>query len=94
MNGWIFDRLPELTVHDEDPDFGAWDLSERVVVACRDEDGIRYGLGVYIRQDDGQQYWAGTLEDDRDLYTTDQVCAWMPLPDRQQMWKKGKYNDL
>lgn len=85
MEGWILSSaaLPAISIEHVDPiDITYWWESEQVLVACRNVHGdLRYGIGCYIREDNGKQYWSGVSEDECDIgYRGYKVISWRPLP--------------
>ena len=81
MSDWIMagDRLPELTIHEEEYDdveneIVKFDYSELVLVYYKDEWGnIEYEIAYYL-DDFG---WATKSQGD----LINDVIAWMPLPE-------------
>ena len=81
---WIpcSERLPELTIHENEPFIGEWDNSEPVLIYHRDN---KYQYPYLIAQctngfENGEVGWT-EMEEANDVIN---VLAWMPLP---EPWK-------
>ena len=79
----VSERLPELTIHNNEPYIGEWDNSEPVLIYHKDD---RYECRVIVGQytngfsnEDGSiEYGWIEINDANDI---DNVIAWMPLPE-------------
>ena len=79
----VSERLPELTIHNNEPYIGEWDNSEPVLIYHKDDHyECRFIVGQYTNgfsnEDGSIEYGWIEINDCNDI---DNVIAWMPIPE-------------